>query len=205
MSEMNKDGDIEVTKEIVNKCIDENRLKVHKGDDVHYDTISAFIKSVRGSDENAAIYYLARMLKKGEDIEFIGRRLVILAAEDIGLADSNALVIANAGLEAVKKIGMPEARIILAEVTIYLSKAKKSNSAYNAINEALSDMETEEILNANIPEYLKNNVKISEKQKYMYPHNYEGGYVKQEYLPKEIRNKIYYNDKWGNDEGNYKK
>ena len=190
MSEMNKDGDIEVTKEIVNKCIDENRLKVHKGDDVHYDTISAFIKSVRGSDENGAIYYLARMLKKGEDI---------------GLADPNALVIANSGLEAVKKIGMPEARIILAEVTIYLAKAKKSNSAYNAINEALRDMETEEILNANIPEYLKNNVKISEKQKYMYPHNYEGGYVKQEYLPKEIRNKIYYNDKWGNDERNYKK
>ena len=160
MSEMNKDGDIEVTKEIVNKCIDENRLKVHKGDDIHYDTISAFIKSVRGSDENAAIYYLARMLKKGEDIEFIGRRLLILAAEDTGLADPNALVIANAGLEAVKKIGMPEARIILAEVTIYLAKAKKSNSAYNAINQALSDMEKEEMLNANIPEYLKNNVKI---------------------------------------------
>ena len=205
MSEMNKDGDIEITKEIVNKCIDENRLKVHKGDDVHYNTISAFIKSVRGSDENGAIYYLARMLKKGEDIEFIGRRLVILAAEDIGLADPNALVIANAGLEAVKKIGMPEARIILAEVTIYLAKAKKSNSAYNAINQALNDMEKEKILNANIPEYLKNNAKISEKQKYMYPHNYEGGYIKQEYLPKEMKNKIYYNDKWGNDERNYKK
>ena len=190
MSEMNKDGDIEITKEIVNKCIDENRLKVHKGDDVHYDTISAFIKSVRGSDENAAIYYLARMLKKGEDIEFIGRRLVILAAEDIGLADPNALVIANSGLEAVKKIGMPEARIILAEVTIHLAKAKKSNSAYNAINQALSDMDKK---------------KISEKQKYLYPHNYEGGYIKQEYLPKEMKDKIYYNDKWGNDERNYKK
>ena len=168
MSEMNKDGDIEITKEIVNKCIDENRLKVHKGDDVHYDTISAFIKSVRGSDENAAIYYLARMLKKGEDIEFMGRRLVILAAEDIGLADPNALVIANAGLEAVKKIGMPEARIILAEVTIYLAKAKKSNSAYNAINQALSDMEKEEILKSSVKELEKlvEDGKITKKEIY---------------------------------------
>ena len=205
MSEMNKNGDIEITKEIINKCIDENRLKVHKGDDVHYDTISAFIKSVRGSDENAAIYYLARMLKKGEDIEFIGRRLVILAAEDIGLADSNALVIANAGLEAVKKIGMPEARIILAEVTIYLAKAKKSNSAYNAINEALRDMEIEDIINAEIPGYLKQTSNKQEKQNYKYPHNYEGGYVEQEYLPKKMKNRRYYNDKWGNDERNYKK
>lgn len=205
MAEMNREGKLEITKNIVKISVDENKMRVHRGDDVHYDTISAFIKSVRGSDENAAIYYLARMLKKGEDIEFIGRRLVILASEDIGLADPNALVIANAGLEAVKKIGMPEARIILAEVTIYLAKAKKSNSAYNAINEALRDMEIEDIINAEIPGYLKQTTNKQEKQNYKYPHNYEGGYVEQEYLPKKMKNRRYYNDKWGNDERNYKK
>lgn len=146
----------------------------------HYDFISAYIKSIRGSDPDAAIYYLARMLQSGEDPEFIARRLCILASEDIGLADKNAINIAASTLFIVQNIGMPEARINLAFCTIYLALAKKSNSTYLAINKAQSDIKNGVLLN--VPEHLKTNAKD-----YLYPHNYKCSYIKQEYLEKKLK------------------
>ena len=162
-------------------------------EDEHYNTISAFIKSVRGSDPNAAIYYLARMLESGEDPRYIARRLCILAAEDIGLADPNALNIASSLLNIVEFIGMPEGRIPLAEVTIYLALCPKSNSAYNAINKALKDVRNGELYS--IPNYLKDNNSASFDRKsnedYKYPHDYPYHIIKQDYLEKGIRKNYY--------------
>ena len=146
----------------------------------HYDFISAFIKSIRGSDPDAAIYYLARMLESGEDPEFIARRLCILSSEDIGLADKDAVNIAASTLFIVQNIGMPEARINLAFCTIYLALAKKSNSAYIAINKAQADVKNGLLLN--VPKHLKTNSKD-----YLYPHNFKGGFVTQEYLEKKLK------------------
>lgn len=146
----------------------------------HYDFISAFIKSIRGSDPDAAVYYLARMLEGGEDAEFIARRLCILSSEDIGLADKNAINIAASTLFIVQNIGMPEARISLAFCTIYLALAKKSNSAYLAISKAQSDIKNGVLLN--VPKHLKTNAKD-----YIYPHNYKHSYVAQEYLEKRLK------------------
>ncbi|MFM1783994.1 MAG: hypothetical protein RLZZ579_271 [Actinomycetota bacterium] len=143
--------------------------------DIHYDTISAFIKSVRGSDVDAAIYYLARMIKGGEDPRFIARRLIILASEDIGLADPQALPLAVAAAEAVAQIGMPEGRIPLAEATIYLALAPKSNRAYSAINQALGELETTAV--AEIPAHLRSSGAVG----YVYPHDHPAGIIKQEY------------------------
>ena len=162
-------------------------------EDEHYNTISAFIKSVRGSDPNAAIYYLARMLEAGEDPRYIARRLCILASEDIGLADPNALNIASSLLNIVEFIGMPEGRIPLAEVTIYLALCPKSNSAYNAINKALKDVRNGELYS--IPNYLKDNNSASFDRKsnedYKYPHDYPYHIIKQDYLEKGIRKNYY--------------
>ncbi|EGY79688.1 replication-associated recombination protein A [Peptoniphilus indolicus] len=184
------DGIVHVTVEDVENCIQKKNLVYDKNGNNHYDVISAFIKSVRGSDPDAAIFYLAKMLESGEDPKFIARRLIILASEDISNADPMGLVLANAAFDAVNVIGMPECRINLAQVTTYLACAPKSNAAYLAINEALEDVKKG---NYSVPMHLRDrhSPNIDESKKYMYPHNYPNGYVEQRYLPEEI-NKIYY-------------
>ncbi|MCX7955433.1 MAG: replication-associated recombination protein A [Bacteroidales bacterium] len=179
----------------VENFLNKNILKYDKKGEYHYDIISAFIKSVRGSDPNAALYYLARMLDAGEDIEFIARRLVILAAEDIGLANPNALLIANAAFDAIHKIGMPEAKIILSEATIYLASSPKSNSAYVAIEKAIEAVHTYGDLP--VPLHLRNAPtkllkEIGYHKGYKYPHDYDNNFVVQEYLPQKIKNLVFY-------------
>lgn len=183
-------GDIiEITDAKVVERLQENPAAYDKGGEMHYDIISAFIKSIRGSDPDAAIYWLARMVAGGEDPEFIARRLVISASEDIGLANPNALLLANTCFDALKKIGWPEGRIILAETTVYLACSPKSNSAYMAINEAL------ELVNQTgdlpVPLHLRNAptklmAELNYGKEYKYAHDYEGNFVKQNYLPDEL-------------------
>ena len=173
------DGDIVLNNQTVTDALQQNIALYDKNGEQHYDVISAFIKSVRGSDPNAAIYYLARMLAGGEEPRFIARRLVILASEDIGLANPNALLLANACFDTVHKIGMPEARITLAETTIYLATSPKSNSAYNAINEALAFVNKDTTLRP-VPLHLRNAVtELMRKEgygaEYKYAHDYNGG------------------------------
>ena len=179
----------------VTGCLQENTAIYDKGGEMHYDVISAFIKSVRGSDPNAAVYYLARMLDGGEDPLFIARRLCILAAEDVGLANPNALLLANSTFQIVHTIGMPEARIPLAECTIYLASSAKSNSAYKAINEALAvakDTQT-----AAVPLYLRNApTKLMEElgyaDGYRYAHDYPGHFTDLEFMPEELKGHKFY-------------
>src|SRR4051812_28288281 len=184
------DGAIHVTREIAEESIQRKAL-VYDGDgDQHYDTISAFIKSMRGSDPDAALYWLAKMLYGGEDIRFIARRIVICASEDIGLADSQALVVAVAAQQAVEFVGMPEAQIPLAHATVYLATAPKSNRAYQGIIAAKADVETGATLA--VPEYLrdKHHPKTAGAPKgasYKYSHDYEGAYIPQAYLPEGRR------------------
>ena len=190
------DGDITITDEYVTECLQQNIALYDKNGEQHYDVISAFIKSVRGSDPNAAIYYLARMLAGGEEPRFIARRLVILASEDIGLANPNALLLANACFDTVHKIGMPEARITLAETTIYLATSPTSNSAYMAINAAL-DFVSHDTTNRPVPLHLRNapTKLMSEAgygKDYKYAHDYVGGFVNQEFLPESISGKRFY-------------
>ena len=190
------DGDIEITDAYVTECLQQNIALYDKNGEQHYDVISAFIKSVRGSDPNAAIYYLARMLAGGEEPRFIARRLVILASEDIGLANPNALLLANACFDTVHKIGMPEARITLAETTIYLATSPKSNSAYMAINEALAFVE-HDTTNRPVPLHLRNApTKLMSDagyaKGYKYAHDFDGGFVEQEFLPESISGKRFY-------------
>ena len=180
---------IEITDEKVVERLQENPAAYDKGGEMHYDIISAFIKSIRGSDPDAAIYWLARMVEGGEDPEFIARRLLISAAEDIGLANPNALLLANACFDALKKIGWPEGRIILAETTVYLATSPKSNSAYMAIDEAISLVN--QTGNLPVPLHLRNAPtglmkELNYGKDYKYAHSYEGNFVEQEYLPKEI-------------------
>ena len=182
---------VEVTDEAVVERLQENPAAYDKGGEMHYDIISAFIKSIRGSDPDAAIYWLARMVAGGEDPEFIARRLVISAAEDIGLANPNALLLANACFDALKKIGWPEGRIILAETTVYLACSAKSNSAYLAIDEALALVNRTG--NLPVPLHLRNaptNLmsELNYGKEYKYAHDYEGHFVKQAYLPHEVEN-----------------
>jgi putative ATPase len=189
---VNAEGDnphIEITDEKVIERLQENPAAYDKGGEMHYDIISAFIKSIRGSDPDAAIYWLARMVAGGEDPEFSARRLLISAAEDIGLANPNALLLANACFEALKKIGWPEGRIILAETTVYLACSPKSNSAYMAIDEAISKVN--ETGNLPVPLHLRNApTKLMKEldygKNYKYAHSYEGNFVKQDFLPKEL-------------------
>lgn len=190
------DGDITITDDYVTECLQQNIALYDKNGEQHYDVISAFIKSVRGSDANAAIYYLARMLAGGEEPRFIARRLVILASEDIGLANPNALLLANACFDTVHKIGMPEARITLAETTIYLATSPKSNSAYMAINKAL-DLVAHDTTNRPVPLHLRNapTKLMSEAgygKNYKYAHDYEGGFVEQEFMPESLVGKVFY-------------
>ena len=169
--------------------LQENPLAYDKGGEMHYDIVSAFIKSIRGSDPDAAVYWLARMIAGGEDPEFIARRLVIVASEDIGLANPNALLLANATFDAIQKIGMPEGRIPLAECTIYLATSAKSNSAYKAIAAALATVE--QTGNLPVPLHLRNAPtglmkKLGYGACYRYAHDYPGNFVRQQYLPDEL-------------------
>ena len=190
------DGKITIDDSYVTECLQQNIALYDKNGEQHYDVISAFIKSVRGSDPDAAIYYLARMLAGGEEPRFIARRLVILASEDIGLANPNALLLANACFDTVHKIGMPEARITLAETTIYLATSPKSNSAYAAINAAL-DFVAHDTTNRPIPLHLRNAPTRLMKesgygQGYKYAHDYENNFVEQQFLPDSLVGKRFY-------------
>ena len=180
----------------VTEILQENPAAYDKNGELHYDIISAFIKSVRGSDPDAAVYWLARMVAGGEDPEFIARRLVILAAEDIGLANPNALLLANATFDALKKIGWPEGRIILSECTIYLAASPKSNSSYLAIDRALE--EVRQSGNLPVPLHLRNAptklmADLGYHEGYKYAHDFENNYVEQQYLPDGIENKRFWN------------
>lgn len=180
-----------ITNTLVTEKLQENPLAFDKDGEIHYDIISAFIKSIRGSDPDAAIYWLARLIAGGEDPKFIARRLVISASEDIGLANPNALLLANACFDAIHKIGWPEGRIPLAETTIYLATSPKSNSAYNAINEALSVVE--KTGNLPVPLHLRNAPTKLMKElnygaEYKYSHDYPNHFVLQEYLPEKLKN-----------------
>ncbi|MCM1151480.1 MAG: replication-associated recombination protein A [Alistipes sp.] len=190
------EGEVKITDRYVTDCLQQNIALYDKQGEQHYDVISAFIKSVRGSDPNAAIYYLARMLAGGEEPRFIARRLVILASEDIGLANPNALLLANACFDTVHKIGMPEARITLAETTIYLATSPKSNSAYMAINKALAQVE-HDTTNRPVPLHLRNApTKLMSGagygKGYKYAHDYEGHFAELEFLPEGLSGTKFY-------------
>ena len=190
-----EDGKIHITLEVAQECIQKRALRYDKSGDNHYDTVSAFIKSMRGSDPDAAVYYLARMLYAGESVTFIARRIMICAAEDVGIADPQALSVAvNASL-AVERIGMPEAQIILSEAAIYVACAPKSNACVRAIGEA--DQSVREQGNLPIPVHLqdahyKGAARLGHGQGYLYAHDYPGHYVKQQYLPYELNGKEFY-------------
>lgn len=184
-----------LTPESLKKLITDKTVRYDRDREDHYDTISAFIKSVRGSDPDAAVYYLARMLEGGEDPRFIARRLIILASEDIGNADPRGLSVAVAGKEAVEFIGMPESRIILSQVTTYLASAPKSNRSYKAISEAQQTVK--ETGNLEIPLHIRNApTKLMKNlgygKNYIYPHDYENSIKKQDYLPEEIQDSMFY-------------
>lgn len=190
------DEPIVVRNDIVTERLQQNPMAYDKGGEMHYDIVSAFIKSIRGSNPDAAVYWLARMIAGGEDPAFIARRLVISAAEDIGLANPNALLLANATFDALQKIGWPEGRIILSECVVYLATSPKSNSAYNAINEALDFVD--QTGNLPVPLHLRNAPTKLMKEMgygadYKYPHSYPGNFVEQDYLPHEIRDKKFWN------------
>ena len=194
-TEMNKDGTIEITKEIAAECMGKKKAMFDKAGDSHYDNISAFIKSMRGSDSNATIFYLARAIDGGEDPVFLARRIVIAAAEDVGLANPNALVVATSAMQAVANVGMPEARIILAEAALYVALSKKSNCAYLAIDKALADVSSKDT--GEIPMHIRN-APVSGMSEfgygvgYKYPHDYPNHRVEQQYLPDKMKNTKYF-------------
>jgi putative ATPase len=190
-----REGKADLTGDKISKAVTENITRYDKSGEMHYDIISAFIKSVRGSDPQAALYWLARMIRGGEDVKFIARRLMILAAEDIGLANPQALVMANNAFQAVNVIGQPEARIILSEITIYLAVSAKSNSAYMAIDKALEFVDQSGDLP--VPLHLRNApTKLMKElgygEDYLYPHQFPGHFKEQEYLPAEISGMLFY-------------
>ncbi len=194
-TERSEDGRIHITLPVASECIQKRVLSYDKNGDNHYDTISAFIKSMRGSDPDAAIYYLARMLYAGEEVAFIARRIMICAAEDVSNADPNALVVATSAALAVERLGMPEARIVLAQAAAYVACAPKSNSAVCAIDDAMGVVRNEKT--ATIPAYLKDAhykgaAKLGHGIGYQYAHNYENHYVDQQYLPDELKDRVFY-------------
>ena len=189
------DGYIHITNEIAKNSVQNRKAIFDKNGDSHYDNISAFIKSMRGSDADATIFYLARAINGGEDPMFLARRIVISAAEDVGMANPNALVIANSAMQAVHMVGMPEARIILAEAATYIATSPKSNASYNAINQALEDVKNKDT--GEIPMHIRNAPAEGMKQLgyhegYKYPHDYPGHYVEQQYLPDKMLGTKYY-------------
>lgn len=186
---------ITITNKLVEDAVQKKLALFDKGGEQHYDIISAFIKSIRGSDPNAAVYYLARMIEGGQDPKFIARRLLISASEDIGMANPNALLLANAGFEAVNNIGYPECRIVLSQITIYLATSPKSNTSYMAINKAQSHIKQTGDLS--IPLNLRNApTKLMKEldygKGYKYAHDYPNNFAQQEFLPTEISNSVYY-------------
>lgn len=192
---MDSDGFIHITDEVIKNSVQNKKAIFDKNGDSHYDNISAFIKSMRGSDPDAAIFYLARALNGGEDPMFLARRIVICASEDVGMANPNALVVANSAMQAVHMVGMPEARILLAEAAVYVATSKKSNASYLAINKALEDVKNKDT--GNVPMHIRNApVKQMENfgyhQGYLYPHDFPGHWVEQQYLPDEMVGTKYY-------------
>ena len=194
-TDRSSDGKIHITLSVAEECIQKRVVKYDKDGDNHYDTISAFIKSMRGSDPDAAVYYLARMLYAGEDIKFIARRIMICAAEDVGNADPQALVVAVAAAQAVERLGLPEARIPLCQAVSYVASAPKSNSAILAIDKAMSVVAKTKT--APIPVHLqdahyKSAGKLGHGNGYLYAHDYPGHYVKQQYLPDGLTGEKFY-------------
>lgn len=192
---LDKDGYINITNEIIAESMGKKKNMFDKNGDAHYDNISAFIKSMRGSDPDATAFYLARAIDGGEDPIFLARRIVIAAAEDVGLANPNALVVANSAMQAVQTVGMPEGRIILSEAAIYVALSKKSNASYLAINKALEDVRTKDT--GEIPMHIRNaEIKGMENfgygQGYKYPHDYPGHIVEQQYLPDKMLGTKYF-------------
>lgn len=190
-----EDGKIHITLQVAEECIQKRLIRYDKTGDNHYDTISAFIKSMRGSDADAAVYYLARMLYAGESVTFIARRIMICAAEDVGNADPNALTVAVSASQAVERVGMPEAQIILAQAVAYIATAPKSNAAVNAIGAAMQTVG--QTGNLSIPTHLqdahyKGAAKLGHGTGYKYAHDYPNHYVKQQYLPYELNGKEFY-------------
>ena len=193
-TQRSEDGKIHITLEVAQECIQKRVVRYDKTGDNHYDTISAFIKSMRGSDPDAAIYYLAKMLYAGEDIKFIARRMMICASEDVGNADPNALTVAVSAAQAVERVGMPEAQIILSHAATYIASAPKSNAACNAI---FSAMESVKNVKTTVPVHLqdahyKGSANLGHGIGYKYAHDYPEHYVKQQYLPDEIRDAVFY-------------
>ena len=188
-------GKIFVDENVISNSLLIKNIKYDKDNNEHYDTISAFIKSMRGSDPDAALIYLAKMLEGGEDIKFIARRLMIFASEDVGNANPQAMVMASACFNSINAVGMPEARIILAQMVTYLASSEKSNASYLGINKALEDVKNEN--NINIPKNIrdKHNPQNETDEKYLYPHNYECSYVDQKYMPDNFLGKKYYEPK----------
>lgn len=189
------DGLIHITLEVAQECIQKRAVRYDKDGDNHYDTISAFIKSMRGSDPDAAVYYLARMLYAGEDIKFIARRIMICAAEDVGNADPQALTVAVSAAQAVERIGMPEAQIILSQAVLYVATAPKSNSACNALFEAMDAVKSQRSMP--VPAHLQDShyggsAKLGHGIGYKYAHNYPNHYVKQQYLPDGMEEQVFY-------------
>jgi len=193
-TQRSEDGKIHITLEVAQECIQKRVVRYDKTGDNHYDTISAFIKSMRGSDPDAAVYYLAKMLYAGEDIKFIARRMMICASEDVGNADPNALTVAVSAAQAVERIGMPEAQIILSHAATYIASAPKSNAACNAIFSAMNSVKN---VKTTVPVHLqdahyKGSANLGHGVGYKYAHDYPEHYVKQQYLPDEIRDAVFY-------------
>ena len=192
---MEADGYIHITDEVIKNCVQSRKSVFDKKGDTHYDNISAFIKSMRGSDPDATVFYLARALNGGEDPMFLARRIVIAASEDVGMANPNALVVANAAMQAVHMVGMPEARILLSEAAVYVATSKKSNASYLAINKALEDVTTKDT--GTIPMHIRNAPiedmrKLGYNEGYLYPHDFPGHWVEQQYLPDKMVGTKYY-------------
>ncbi len=192
---MESDGYIHITDEVIKNSIQNRKAIFDKNGDTHYDNISAFIKSMRGSDPDATLFYLARALNGGEDPVFLARRIVIAASEDVGLADPQALVIATSAMQAVHMVGMPEARIILAEAAVYVANCKKSNATYMGINKALEDVANKDT--GEIPMHIRNAPvekmkELGYHEGYLYPHDFPGHWVEQQYLPDKMLGTKYY-------------
>lgn len=194
-TKMDSNGVINITDEVAKACVANKKVIFDKNGDSHYDNISAFIKSMRGSDPDATVFYLARAIVGGEDPMFLARRIVIAAAEDVGMANPNALVVATSAMQAVNMVGMPEARIILSEAAVYIATSKKSNASYLAINKAIEEVNTKET--GEVPMHIRN-APVEDMQNfgysngYKYPHDYPGHVVEQQYLPDEMLGTKYY-------------
>jgi len=194
-SAIGPDGKIHINLDTIEECVQKKAISFDKSGEGHYDNISAFIKSMRGSDPDAAVFYLARAIYAGEDPEFLARRIIICASEDVGMANPNALQVAVAAAEAVRMIGMPEARIILAHAAVMVATSPKSNSCYTAVDSALHDVETRRT--GEVPMHLRNAVTSGMKELgygkgYKYAHDYPGNIVRQEFLPEEMKGTVYY-------------